>query len=200
MNYITFRNGKLKKDGIAVFKLPAGKTCPFQGECAEWCYATVGAYRFPVVEQFMKRSFDLTRSDGFVEEISEEIQYYQDREKLDILRLHSSGDFYNQEYFDQWLEITTKFPDTVFYAYTKSLPYIRWEMLPDNFIIIQSYGGRLDDKIDKSRKHAIVFPTKEALEEAGYVDGSESDCVAIDPDNIKIGLIAHGVKSVYVKE
>ena len=199
MNYITFRNTKLKKDGIGVFKLPAVKSCPFRGECTEYCYATVGAFRFPVVEKFMERSFKLAKSDQFVEEISEEIQYYHDKGKLDILRLHSSGDFFNQEYFDRWLEIVSAFPNIIFYAYTKSLPYIRWDVLPDNFIIIQSFGGRLDDKIDLNKKHAKVFPTKEALIKAGYIDGSKSDCVAIDPDVIHIGLVAHGAKGVHVK-
>lgn len=199
MDYITFRNGKLKKDNIGVFKLPPIKSCPFRGECEEYCYATVGTFRFKHVEDFMERSFKLAQSDEFVEVISGEIQETIYSKGMDTLRLHSSGDFFCQEYFDKWMSIARSFPEVTFYAYTKALPYLKWDKHPDNFIIIQSYGGWLDDEIDKSKKHAKVFTSWDALNKAGYVNASYSDMVAIDPRVTKIGLVAHGAKKVYVK-
>jgi hypothetical protein len=37
------------------------------------------------------------------------------------VRIHESGDFYNQKYLDKWVEIAKRFPDIIFTAYTKSL-------------------------------------------------------------------------------
>lgn len=199
MEYITFRNSKLKKDNIGVFKLPAVKSCPFRGECTEYCYATVGTFRFGNVEAFMERSFELAQSDKFVETMAKEIQEAKFSHGMQILRVHSSGDFFNQEYFDKWMELAELFPDVTFYSYTKSLPYLKWEEHPDNFIIIQSFGGRLDDEIDLNRKHAKVFPSWKDLSSAGYVNASHSDMVAVDERVTKIGLVAHGVKKGRVK-
>ena len=40
-----------------------------------------------------------------------------------VVRVHDSGDFFSQEYFDAWLEVARGRPRTRFYAYTKSLPF-----------------------------------------------------------------------------
>ena len=38
------------------------------------------------------------------------------------VRLHVSGDFFSQDYFDAWVEVARHRPRTLFYAYTKACP------------------------------------------------------------------------------
>jgi hypothetical protein len=97
--------------------------------------------------------------------------------KCDIVRVHVGGDFFNQRYFDAWLEVARLRPSTTFYAYTKSLPYwvARLGNIPSNFVLTASRGGRMDNLIDElSLKVAeVVFSLDEADEKALPIDHNE---------------------------
>ena len=194
MGLINFRNSKLHKDRIGDFKLPAGKTCPFAGICAEWCYAKTGTFRFRPVKAIQERTLLATKLACFVPLMVGEIDEAKGR--MNALRIHSAGDFYSQAYFDRWLEIAYKVPYMLLYAYTTSLPFIRWNMLPDNFTIIQSSEGKIPP--DKRRKHSVVFPTEEEAIEAGYILANKSDLVVFE-SGIKFGLVAHGERAKLIK-
>jgi hypothetical protein len=83
-----------------------------------------------------------------------------------VVRVHVSGDFYSQEYFDAWMKAADNFPDIQFYAYTKSIPY--WQhsldIIPSNFMLNASYGGKHDEMIKDLRlKFAkVCFSAEEA--------------------------------------
>ena len=190
MKKLLKQNSKMKKDGIWSFGITPIQTCPMAGECKKLCYATKGLYkRFAKnIEPALARSFDATEMDGFVPSICAEIKKKRKQPKL--IRIHTEGDFYNQKYLDKWTNIANLFPDMQFYAYTKSL-HLDFSKLPSNFKIIQSEGGKLDAQIDYTKPHAKIFKDAESLQEAGYVDASQSDLIAADRDNIKIGLIKH---------
>lgn len=66
-----------------------------------------------------------------------------------IIRIHVAGDFFNQANFDAWLAVAKQYPHILFYAYTKSLPYwvARLDVIPTNFVLTASEGGRRDDLI-----------------------------------------------------
>jgi hypothetical protein len=49
---------------------------------------------------------------------------------ITCLRIHESGDFYNQEYLERWKDIADYFPGLTFYTYTKS--ELTFEGAPDN--------------------------------------------------------------------
>jgi hypothetical protein len=110
------------------------------------------------------------------------------------IRVHDSGDFYNQEYVDKWADIARANPDKKFYAYTKSL-HLDLKKLHNitNFHVIQSVGGDHDDKVDTKMPHAYVFPSKAALKAAGYEDASDSDAPAAEGKH-RIGIVVHGAK------
>ena len=85
-----------------------------------------------------------------------------------------------------------------FYAYTKQVEMFQNEKarIPSNFTVIFSYGGKQDALIDVTNdRHARVFESIEALELAGYADGTHDDMVAALGESNKIGLCYHGVKS-----
>jgi hypothetical protein len=77
-----------------------------------------------------------------------------------VLRVHVSGDFYAQSYFDGWMLAAVQFPDITFYSYTKSLPYwikARDEgTIPENYKLVASYGGS-QDKFKVIEKEGFKF-------------------------------------------
>jgi hypothetical protein len=103
-----------------------------------------------------------------------------------VLRVHVSGDFFSQAYFNAWMGAAKLFPDITFYAYTKSIPY--WVkaktdgIIPKNFKLNGSYGGSKDDLIRKNEfKFARVCFTKEEAENYPYVDADKTELI-IDSD------------------
>jgi hypothetical protein len=138
------------------FNLPTGTTCPFALECKVVvdryngkfdvtkgqyrCYAA-SAERFPAVRNHRWENFEYVKSGN----------------KLIIpkncksIRIHSSGDFFNQKYFDSWIQLAIENPTIEMWAYTKSIRYWvnRINEIPINLILTASYGGREDFLIDE---------------------------------------------------
>ena len=191
---ISWGNSKLKKDGIASFNLPPVSTCPAKGVCATWCYATAGLQW--MLSGFKKRvaAYKATQLDDFATVMVAHLI----SEKVRILRVHDSGDFYSPQYLAMWCAIAEKLPHVKFYAYTKQIILVklfrRMGAIPKNLNIVQSLGGKFDHLIDESFPHAKIFHNIDELLAAGYVDTTESDLPASDSANIKIGLVIHGSK------
>lgn len=192
-------NSKLAKDGVASFNLVPIETCPGAGSCAKYCYADTGSYlRFhkttmpPRVSNWLA-----SQKEDFVPKMVEMIGKEKAKGKIKAIRVHDSGDFYSPQYIDKWHKIASAHPDMTFYAYTKSHhPKLRerlneLEKLP-NFNIVQSFGSKWDHLIDPSKPHAVVFPSKELMDKAGYADAMETDLTASKKNNTKVGLYIHG--------
>lgn len=149
------------------WNLPTGSTCPFASECkvtvdrttgkfdvvkgAYRCYAS-SAERFPGVREHRWRNFDFVRAGG-IPTIPNGCR---------AIRIHASGDFYNQSYFDMWLELARNNPTVEMWAYTKSLRYwiARINDIPPNLILTASYGGREDHLIEQyGLKNVMVYPS-----------------------------------------
>ena len=184
------QNTKMRKDNIWSFGMTPIKTCPMAGECKKFCYASKGNYtRFAhTITPSLERAFNISKTDGFIAKLYMEI--LRKRKPPKLIRIHTEGDFYSQEYLDKWTHIANLFRGTKFYAYTKSL-HLDFSQLPSNFKVIQSEGGKLDAQIDYNKPHARIFKNESDLLDAGYADASKSDLVAADKNNIKIGLIFH---------
>jgi predicted transcriptional regulator len=124
-----------RKYGISIynFSLPrvtcVGKT-PI---CDKICYGNVYAFRYGNVIARYKHNLALTKRGKFVFLVVSQIR----RRNIKHIRIHTIGDFYNQEYFDKWCEIARMCPETKILAYTRN-----WELdashTPDNFIIYYS--------------------------------------------------------------
>lgn len=192
MNLLT-QNSKLratsKTTGLRVFNfgIPAQDTCLWAGDCKKYCYASKGAYIWSNVKPAFQRRLDATKQDNFSQVMIDEII----RRKADVIRIHDSGDFYSREYLHKWFKVMESLPNVSFYAYSKSLPLLQGERLPDNFTLIKSIGGKRDDLIDiTSDRHAKIFKTEAELIAEGYANASDNDLIAIG-NNPKIGLIAH---------
>jgi hypothetical protein len=118
------------------------------------------------------------------------------------IRIHDSGDFYSPEYYRKWLNVFMEFMgnDSVhFYAYTKQVKMFNalkaQGLVPHNFTLTYSEGGLFDQLIDvDTDRHSRVFPSLQALVQAGYADAHENDLIACGQSH-KIGLVYHGHKS-----
>ena len=68
---------------------------------------------------------------------------------ISLCRIHSSGDFFSQDYFDAWNHVASIRHDVVFYAYTKALPFWikRLGIISPNFRLVASKGGKYDHLI-----------------------------------------------------
>ena len=131
-----------------------------------------------------------TKCDTFVDKMVAELS----KKRVDILRVHDSGDYYSMKYIKKWIAIAEAMPHIRFYSYTKSIPLFLHITMPDNFDIIYSEGGTRDDLIDYTKhRHCRIFDDVEALEGAGYVNAMKSDVMATKWFNQsnKVGLVMH---------
>jgi len=115
-----------------------------------------------------------------------------------IVRIHVAGDFFNDMYFKAWCIVAQLNPDTLFYAYTKSLNY--WldnqMQVPENFVLTASRGGRLDHLIDQHnlREAKVVFSPEEA-DALGYeIDHTDEHAAIPAIRNESFALLIHGVQ------
>jgi len=192
MTKLFTRNSKLKKAEYHTvnFGIPALKTCPEADKCKSFCYANKGAYTWPVVKAAYEFRYQATKQTDFIEVA---VSTLSKMRKLDAVRIHDSGDFYNKEYLYKWFEIARNMPSKTFYAYTKRVKLLKDNeaLKPSNMVIIYSLGGREDSLIDqKVDRHSKIFNNLEELEKSGYIDTSKNDSNAIK-DNHKVGLVLH---------
>jgi len=112
------------------------------------------------------------------------------------VRIHIGGDFFNQIYFDAWIEIAKRNPGTIYYAYTKSLHLwvARLTEIPDNFRLTASRGGRWDHLIEPNnlRTAEVVFTEAEANIRGLEIDHDDSHAYGDDPKSF--ALLLHGVQ------
>lgn len=208
------QNTKMKKSSekgltvvnwtIPAFQSKTGlKTCPNAGLCAAGCYARSGTYLFSNVQRAHEEKLALTQTDTFVSEMIAEIEAWLKKKSVKHLkvRIHDAGDFYSLIYLGNWFIIMDHFKDNgrvSFYAYTKQVEMFKnvKSSIPSNFRVIFSLGGKQDSLINKETDfHSRVFETVEALENAGYVDGTSDDLVAAIGESNKIGLVFHHAKN-----
>ena len=146
------------------------------------CFAANQEMQYDELRANRWHNYDLLLSagkDGGAEAQAEliirSLNYFFDTEgSKNEVRIHESGDFYNGEYLKAWMLTAQRMPDIKFYAYTKSLPYVRsvQNELKDipNLSITLSQGGRHDADIDSlDIKSSKVFNTPEEILKAGLI-------------------------------
>lgn len=136
-------NIKSKCDDNTMFltwSIPSRKTCPYATEmCKSKCFAKKRELNFAKILACRERNFEETLKDTFVDDMIEHLEYQLNRKKaqnkLIIVRIHTSGDFYNTNYFSKWVKIAQHFKgneNMLFQAYTKSMPILEEYMQENN--------------------------------------------------------------------
>ena len=207
MTRLLRQNRELREVGAWNWTLPAlgaklddGRTihtCPQAGACAALCYARSGTFRFKNVKAAHARNLKLVidTPDEWEAAMNDEIARYI--KPGSYVRIHDSGDFFTADYLMAWMRIAANHPAVTFYAYTKEVSMFKRlaeGKAPANFRWLYSMGGKEDHLIDVDRdRHAEVFPTKAALDAAGYFDQSASDILAITAPTNRIGIVANNI-------
>lgn len=177
-----------------------------KGKDAEFdCYAANMEMQYDAVRANRWHNFDLLKEagdwKGQADLIIRSLKHFFDTEgKKDGVRIHESGDFYNGEYLKAWMEVARRMPDTQFYAYTKSVPYVKAmeKELVDipNLSITLSKGGKRDSEMgDVDVKESHVFNTPEEVLKAGLiVDLDDSLAQQKGGKESNFALLVHGTQ------
>ena len=209
-------NKKLSKDTL-MLSISAGITCPGSNNCKAWvtlkddkrvlnrgneslftCFAASEELRYPNVFKSRKYNYDLINGyvlkndlKGLTDLINRSIQ--SNRKNITKVRIHESGDFFNIIYLKAWLNVARLNKDLKFYCYSKSLNFFLEVLLPNNFYMVASYGGRYDYLIDQgyfTKYSKVVFSEAEAIELNLEIDKDDSLCFGNKP----FGLLLHGLQ------
>ena len=147
-----------------IWNIPAQITCPFATEhCKAKCYAKKAERIYPQVLPCRMANLESSKSAEFVDNMKNEIAHYISKrtwkDKTVYFRIHESGDFYSQAYYDKWVDIATAFPGVLFLAYTKSLKFVlnSKKTRPANLIIRYSLWD--DSPVEDAKKGCAMFPT-----------------------------------------
>jgi hypothetical protein len=170
------------------------------------CFAAMAETR-PNVRNSRWSNWDLIRETMYSQEdqthalvdlIDQSIKAAQPiRKTYDLIRIHESGDFWTQVYFNAWMEVARQNPDIKMYAYTKSLGmwHENHHKIPDNFYLTASVGGTLDYLIPRYpevfyRVAYVVYTEKQAEEMGLEIDHDDEHCFGSKP----FALLVHNVQ------
>ena len=220
---LVFGNGNSKFDDIITFSLPAGHSCPFAKDCRSCamynprkrhdigdkrkfiiqdgpktifrCFTAIDEVLRPVVREACWRNYLIllfTTAEGkwaTVKRIEKTLPH------ADFIptRVHVAGDYFNQVYFDAWMEVARRHPNRIFYSYTKALPFWvkRLGTIPKNFKLTASYGGTHDWMIKKYglRSVKVVTSAQDARMAGLPIDHDDSHAYG---DGGDFALLLHG--------
>ena len=179
----------MAKVNLKTFKITDGKEALFR------CFSATAEAAFPSVRKQREHNFDELRACSTVDEIVE-LLTMSIRPSYAPFRIHVGGEFFNQMYFDAWIEYAKRNPQRIFYAYTKSLPYwvARIDSIPANLSLTASRGGRMDHLIDEHglKEARVVFSESEAQKLGLEIDHDDSH--AIENNGQSFALLLHGTQ------
>ena len=196
------------------FDLLSGWSCPFAKDCLSRaivvdgsrkikdgphtqfrCFSASQEVQYTNVYNLRKSNFDYIRQFESAEDMAQAINQAMPH-NLGICRIHVAGDFFNQVYMLAWIMVANANPNRLFYAYTKSLKY--WvalkDLIPNNFILTASYGGRHDELIEQHNlRFAKVILNVESADDLPI---DHDDSHAADPanKNNSFALLIHGTQ------
>lgn len=206
-------SGKRK---VYSFDLLSGWSCPFAKDCLSRavtgpdgkrkikdgkdtkvrCFSASQEVQYPALYNLRKANFDALRAMGSDSQGMAAAILSAMPKDAGIIRIHVGGDFFNEAYMLAWFEVANARPDVLFYAYTKSLPYLvsNIEKLPANFSITASRGGRHDHLIEEYnlREAVIVFSEEQAQRLGLEIDHDDSHAAV--KNNKSFALLVHGTQ------
>jgi len=211
-------NSKLQKLEVALqakvitFSLPSGYACPAAKDCLSRanretgkitdgvetvfrCFQASAEAIYKNLREMVWQNFEYLRTFGndymkMAQTIHESLPEY-----FNVCRVHIGGDFFNQAYFDAWIEVAKMNPTKIFYAYTKSLNFWikRENEIPANFVLTASRGGKWDFLIDahELKCSEVVFSEDEALQKGLEIDHDDSHAAT---GKKSFALLIHGTQ------
>jgi hypothetical protein len=155
-------NRKLARD-VGIFNLPWGKTCPNATPfCSHYCYARKAEDLYLNSRISRARNLQASLKSNFVPRMVREIR---DR-GISRVRIHESGDFYNQKYLWKWLDIAWVLPKVKFWVYTRSF-HLRFSTKPKNLTLFWSVDPGTNLAAVPPGRRAYVVPRGECIPKGG---------------------------------
>jgi len=164
--------GNSKLHNILIFDLPAVKTCLNCSTCKDKCYAKKAEVQYTDTRIYRDTNFFMyaNNSDLLHKLICDQLS----KTKITVVRLHSSGDFFSQDYISFWNSIVKQFPSIKFYAYTKVESILDFTEIKanSNFNLISSFVhgnlnfGSLDYCKDlKAKYKSFICPVTSGIKD-----------------------------------
>ena len=119
------------------------------------------------------------------------VQLLQDAlpKKAKVIRIHASGDFFSEAYFNAFNQLAHNNRDVVFYAYTKQLQFVTASR-PENFRMVYSIGGKDDKEFAKT----TGVPYSKVIYNASQADAEIDDNDIHAYNGVSSNLIIHGTQ------
>ena len=208
-------------DGRKVYSIDllSGWSCPFADQCLSKvhltgmggrylrdgtltlfrCFSASQEAVFTSTYALRKQNFSILRH---AKTTSAKVAHLEEAlpRKIGVLRIHVSGDFFNQSYFNAILALARNHSNTLFYAYTKSLRYwltARPQLRTlQNFVLTASEGGRDDDLIRRHRLRysRVVYSTYAARKARLPLDFDDSHAADPRRKTQSFSLLIHGTQ------
>lgn len=204
-NPIKLSRGNEKIYKALIWNLPALQTCPGSTElCRVICYAKDAEVLYKnVVPQSRERNLVIAKLPDFRELMIEKLK----RSRLTLMRIHESGDFFNQKYLDDWVAIIKQDPGRTYWAYTKSwfLDFTEALKLP-NLILRYSVDVTTVHYPKQDIPHAAVSANRDdffvcpATLVKGHAIMCMKDCSFCTETRKPLIFRAHGGKASRVKK
>jgi hypothetical protein len=163
----------LTKTAVRAFDLPAGFTCLNADICKTFanrktgkikqcgsvmCYAARQEGYLPTVRTCRWNNYKSLLACKNSRVAMAELIHTNIPKSVEIIRIHSSGDFFSAEYFGAWELVSFWNPNITFFGYTKMLDYALCEK-PDNFRLVYSHGSTDDSRADELCNYGCDIPT-----------------------------------------
>lgn len=203
-------NAKLTKDELT-FSLPSGYSCPAALLCKSTahrktgkvsdgkhtqyrCFSASSEARNPNLRRKLWDNYEALIEASTTHKMASLIIDSLQDWAFDRLRIHVAGDYFNENYFLAWRRVAKTFPNKIFYAYTKQIPYIvKYGQKSNNHINVASYGGKHDSLIDHHNlvSASVVYSKEEAAQKGLPIDHDDSHAVSCDQS---FALLLHGTQ------
>ena len=211
-NQLIFGKGNAKLDSyIGTFSLPAAYSCPSAYLCQSFanrktgkitdgkhtqfrCFAATSEQIFPSVRKARWHNFELIKSCKSSGEMTNLIQSSIPANTT-YIRTHVSGDFYNENYFQAWMQFAKNNPTTIIYGYSKQIHFLvkYKKQIPSNFRFTASLGGLHDNLIHKHKliSAQVVYSVNDAKEKGLEIDHDDSKAIEYKKS---FALLLHGMQ------
>jgi len=145
--HLTIGKSNSKLGAIASFSLPVEQTCLYATpHCKQWCYVLANG-RFANNYKHYLQNYHVSQRPEFAYILERYITLAEN-----FFRIHPSGDFYSNEYYNKWIIIAKRNPHVIFVAYTRNTD-IDFNLAPTNLNIRFS----IDDSTTTINPTATTF-------------------------------------------
>ncbi len=157
--------------------------------CRKYCYGNCkyGNYDKPMyVYKVAIENYKQTLKDSFVNDMCKELNNVSE----ELIRIHSTGEFYDYDYFLKWVEIAKRTPNKIFTSYNKNFEILKrfkdeGREKPKNFnIIISIFPDTYTDYSDTNSGEKYVKDLVDEL--VDYYDSKKYIVCYVDEFNSKL--------------